>query len=222
MAWLAVLLLWVAFGGTHVVLSGALRSRIVGRLGERGYQGLFSLVALATFVPLVWVYWGHKHEGALLWSLAGTPGVRPFGVALSLLGFAFLGLAFAQPSATAQLPSAARRARGVSRITRHPMLVGIALFGAAHALLNGFLSDVAFFGGFVVYSVVGALHQDARKRALPGGPLADYYAETSLVPFAAIAAGRNRLALGEISWVGAAIGLAVGVALFWLHPWLFV
>ena len=78
-----------------------------------------------------------------------------------------------------------------------------------------------FFGGLAVYSVVGAAHQDSRKRALEGDPLAEYYGETSLVPFAAIAAGRNRLALAEIPWLAAVIGVGAATALFWFHAPLF-
>jgi uncharacterized membrane protein len=224
MGWLYVLVFWIAFAGTHIVLTSSwVRPRLVDRLSERGYQGLFSLVAFATFVPLVWSYSAHKHEGPLLWNLAEVPGVRELSIGLTGLALVFFVLSFFQPSATAQaiLEHAKTSARGVNRITRHPLFAGIALFGLAHVIVNGFVSDVIFFGGLAVYSVIGAAHQDSRKRALEGDPLADYYAETSLVPFAAIAAGRNRLVLAEIPWLAIAIGAAAATALFWFHAPLF-
>lgn len=224
MDWLPVLVFLLGFAGSHIVLTSApVRGRLVAWLGDRGFQGLFSVVAIATFVPFVWSYWQHKHAGPLLFDLVQIPGVRAFSIALSGLAFVFVVLAFVQPSATAQpfFEHARARAQGVSRITRHPMLVGVGLWGLAHVLANGFLTDVIFFGGLAVYALVGAAHQDSRKRALPGDPLGAYYAETSLLPFAAIAAGRNRLALAEISWPGAAAGAAIAAALFWMHPWLF-
>ena len=54
--------------------------------------------------------------------------------------------------------------KGVLRITRHPLFAGLALWGLAHVLVNGFLSDVVFFGGFPLFSLLGGAHQDARKQ----------------------------------------------------------
>ncbi len=44
---------------------------------------------------------------------------------------------------------------------------------------------------------------------------------TSIVPFAAIAQGRNRFVPGEIGWLAPAIGLVTWAIVLWLHPWLF-
>src|SRR6266850_7806793 len=72
--WLA--LLWAAFAGSHVLLSSTgLRPRLLARLGEQGFRGVYSLVALATFVPLIWVYGTHKHAGSLLWTTHGPPEI---------------------------------------------------------------------------------------------------------------------------------------------------
>ena len=72
-----ILLLWAAFAASHMGLSSdRLRPRLVARLGERGFTALYSLLALAIFVPLVAVYFGDKHAGPLLWSLGGVPGVK--------------------------------------------------------------------------------------------------------------------------------------------------
>ena len=60
--------LWVLFALSHVVLSSnPIRPRAVRLFGERLFQGLYSLVAFAIFVPLVLVYAGNKHAGPLLW-----------------------------------------------------------------------------------------------------------------------------------------------------------
>ena len=60
----------------------------------------------------------------------------------------------------------------MTKITRHPLFVAMAVWGGAHLLMNGYAPDVAFFGGFVVYGLAGAAHQDYRKRAEEGGRLA--------------------------------------------------
>jgi uncharacterized membrane protein len=114
-----------------------------------------------------------------------------------------------------------RRARGLTRITRHPGFLGLGLWGCAHALVNGHLSDLIFFGGFPVFAIVGGLHQDARKRTTEGERRRDFYGETSFLPFAAIVAGRNRLLLAEIPWQGVTIGLGVAATLYAFHAQLF-
>ena len=40
----------IAFVGTHFALSHPVRAPLVGRLGENGFRGLYSIVSLATFV----------------------------------------------------------------------------------------------------------------------------------------------------------------------------
>ena len=49
---------------------------------------------------------------------------------------------------------------------------------------------------------------------------AKFEAATSNLPFAAIAQGRNRLALGEIGWRGL-LGIAIAVAIALFHRQLF-
>jgi uncharacterized membrane protein len=117
-------------------------------------------------------------------------------------------------------PRAAVRSYGLTRITRHPLFMGLALWGLSHLLLSVSLSDVIFFGGFIVYGFLGAFHLDQRKRSSEE-PLDKFYRETSVLPFAAIVAGRNRLVLSELPWLGLGVGLVVAVLLFIAHPRLF-
>ena len=57
-----------------VLSSLRIRRGLVARLGAGPFLGLYSLVAFAFFVPLVWTYFAHKHAGPLLWSIPiGTP-----------------------------------------------------------------------------------------------------------------------------------------------------
>jgi len=220
--WMGVLIWWLAFAGTHLVLSSVrIRRAIVSAIGEARFAGVYSLVALGTFVPLVWTYWRDRHGGPLLWSLRTVPGVRPLAIVLATVGFALIASSFAQPSAAGLDPRAIPRARGVTRITRHPLFAGLGLWGLAHVLINGFLTDIVFFGGFPLFAVVGGWHQDARKQLEQLSRLAPFYGETSALPFAAIAARRNRLALGELPWAALAVGAAVAVFLYYLHPTLF-
>jgi uncharacterized membrane protein len=220
--WESVLFWWLAFAGSHLILSsGGLRGALVARMGERGFAGFYSLVALATFVPIVWTYWPARHTGPLLWNLRTVPGATALVIALGAIGFALMAAAFVQPSATSFDPRAVPRAHGVTRLTRHPLFMGLALWGLGHALVNGFLSDVVFFAGFPLFALIGGAHQDARKQTEQRARLDQFYGETSMLPFVAVASGRNRLVPGELPWRALGIGTAVAIVLYLLHPLLF-
>jgi uncharacterized membrane protein len=213
---------WVLFAGTHMVLSSLpVRGKLIARLGEKPFVGLYSLLALATFIPLVWVYLGNRHAGGVAWNLAVVPGVRPIAMALAVLGIAMIVGGVLRPSPALVGIKKAWGARGLTRITRHPLFMGIALWALSHLLLNGFVTDVVFFGGLLAFSLAGAAHQDARKRATEDARLGQFFAESSFWPFGAILAGRNRLIWRELPWIALAVGAAAAVGLYALHPWAF-
>ncbi|MBI3042249.1 MAG: NnrU protein [Betaproteobacteria bacterium] len=217
--WIALWL--VLFAGTHLVLSSlAVRARLVAGLGEKPFLGLYSLVALATFIPLVSVYFDHRHGGGPLWNIVALPGMRPLAMLLAALGIALVAAGVLQPSPALAGMRKAAASRGLTRITRHPLFMGIALWALSHLLLNGFVNDVLFFGGLLAFSLVGAAHQDARKRVTDRERLAPFFAETSFWPFAAVLAGRNRAAWRELPWIGLAIGAAAAAGIYALHAWL--
>ena len=213
---------WGMFAGTHMVLSSLqVRGKLIARLGEKTFIRLYSLIALATFIPLVWVYLGNRHRGGTVWSLAATPGVRPLAVLLAVVGIALIVGGVLRPSPALVGIKQAWGARGLTRITRHPLFMGIALWALSHLLLNGFVTDILFFGGLLAFSLAGAAHQDARKRATEEERLGQFFAESSFWPFAAIIAGRNRLIWRELPWIVLVIGAAAAVGIYALHPWAF-
>ncbi len=222
--WIA--LLWAGFAGTHLVLSSSsLRARLVARLGDDVFRGLYSLTVLAWFVALVWVFARHKHSGPLLWNTLGPPAIAvPLNTILMVLAFVILvaGLLPSQvaPSAMTAPATARLQAHGLLRITRHPFNVAMGLFGIAHLLVNGFLGDVLFFGGFPLFAWIGSRHQDDRlARTKPG--YRALVAETSIVPFAAVAAGRQRLVASELPWIGFVAGGVLVAAVRHWHGVLF-
>lgn len=208
----------VLFVAAHFVPSLPLRARLARALGEKGYLALYSLVALATLGWMIHAYLRAPLEP--LW-----PGLRllpaiamPF--ALVLLA---CGVLSPNPSAlgSSKLLAGDEPARGILRITRHPVQWGILLWAAAHLLARGDLKSAIFFGGFCVLSALGTVLIDRRKEAALGEPWQRFARATSNVPFAAIVQGRNRLVLGEIGWTKPLAGLAAYAALFAAHPWLF-
>ena len=213
---------WGIFAGTHMVLSSLpVRSRLINRLGEKRFTGLYALVALVTFIPLVWIYLGNRHAGGAVINLGAVPGVRPLAELLAVTGIAVIVGAVLHPSPALVGIKQAWGARGLTRITRHPLFMGIALWAFSHLLVNGFATDVVFFGGFLAFSLAGAAHQDARKRAIEGARLGQFLAETSFWPFGAIVAGRNRLAWRELPWVALVSGAVAAFGIYALHPWAF-
>ena len=212
---IVVVLLWLGFAGSHVVLSSVMvRPRLIERLGLRGFLGLYSLVAFAFFVPLVWIYFAHKHAGPLLWSVPVPPAGRwllyiGMGVAITLNIAGFI-----QPS-PASVAGGEARVRGALRITRHPVFMGVALFGVLHLVPNGYASDVAFFSGFPLFTVIGCWHQDRRKLAagLPG--FRAFYEATPFFPFT----GRQTwLGIREMFPTVIAIGVGVTILVRYFHP----
>jgi uncharacterized membrane protein len=216
----AVALLWILFGGTHVGLAtGRLRGELVSRLGVVGFTFVFSLVAAATFSLLVHTYALHRFEGAAGLALGRYEAFRWIAIAAIGAGMLLLvgGLWEFPRSPFALFGEGTCEPRGLSRITRHPFLVGLSLLALAHALFATRLVGTVAFGGFALFSILGAIHQDGKYLALRGETYDAYLSATSLLPFAAIAGGRQRLVWRELPWGGLALGLALGFALRAVH-----
>lgn len=221
---LLLAILWIAFAGTHVWMSSAgPRARLVDRLGAVGFQGTYSMVALATFGPLLWIFWTHKHAGPLLWSTIGPPEMARIANYVLMAAALALLVCSLVPSGAAPSAMQARgpvTARGLTRVTRHPMLAAFGIFGIAHLLVNGNLGDIVFFAGFPLFAWIGGRHQDSRKvREVPG--YEQLVATTSIAPFGAILRGRQRLVVRELPFGALGAGLAGTVLLRTYHHLLF-
>jgi uncharacterized membrane protein len=206
-----------AFLGAHFVTSTPLRTRLVARFGQRTYLALYSVVALITLGWMIWAY--RQTPRQLLWEgwRFAPLSLMPFSMVLLVAGY------FSRnPTAVMQESKlrSAEPARGILRITRHPLMWAIALWAAAHVAARGDVKSLVFFGGFLVLALVGTVLIDRRKAAL-GEDWRRFTAVTSNVPFVAIAQGRNRFAPGEIGYRKALIGLALFVVIFLLHPYIF-
>ena len=185
------------------------------------FIGLYSLVAVATFVALVTVYLNNSHAGARVWNLVAVPRIRPLAMLLAVVGIAVILPAVIHPSPALVGIQKAWASRGRTRITRHPLFMGIALWAFAHLLLNGFVTDLLFFGGLLAFSLIGAAQQDKRKRLTDWPRLGPFFGETSFWPFGAILDRRNHMAWGELPWLELVIGAAFALIVYALHPWMF-
>ena len=211
--------LWVVFGLTHVILSGnRLRPRAVRLFGERLFQGLYSLVAFAVFVPLVLVYSGNKDAGPLLWSVEPNLVIDIITRVGNTVAVMLVVAGIFRPSPTGVTGTPTRKPRGVQRITRHPLFMGIVLWALMHLLVNGLASDVVFFGGFVLFGLLGSWHQDHRQKALPDGAYAKFCEQSPFLPFTG---GGIFKGLREIGVIPIVVGLLAAGLLRYFHAGLF-
>jgi uncharacterized membrane protein len=215
----------VAFVAIHVGVSATgLRTRLVGAMGEWPYRAVFSLVSLGLLVWLIQGYGAMRADpfdplNEALWlppSWLRWPAIvlGLFGVALAITGILTRGPTSmgAETSGLAK----AEPAQGVLRITRHPFLWGVALWGVAHLMTNGERFAVMLFGAMAAMVIFGARSIDRKGAARNPEAWARFEDATSNAPFAAIVQGRNRLALGEIGWRGL-VGVAAAFLIAWYH-----
>jgi uncharacterized membrane protein len=130
----------VLFLGIHTLTTlREQRMALIGRLGESGYKGFYSLVAAIGLVLIVWGFGQYRaHGGVQIWN----PPVGLRHVAIALMWFAFVALAATY--------SPAGKIKG---LLRHPMLVAVKAWALAHLLANGDLGALVLFGAFLAWAV---------------------------------------------------------------------
>ena len=198
----------LAFIGIHLGVSGTtLRDGMVARIGLRAYMVAFSVASVGAMIWLVSAYKAADYVptwGQLEWW-------KPFMIVLMLPAFLLVvvGLATPNPTSVAGEALVGAAPRGIVRITRHPFLIGVAIWSAVHLVGNGDWASFLFFFALVVVSLAGTVSIDAKRRRVLGDAAWDQFASrTSIIPFAAILARRNTLSWREMGWRPAA-GLAV-------------
>jgi len=217
--WLACLI-WL---GTHLGISSTpLRARMVKLFGDQGFLGVYSLVATASLVYLIWAYL-QAPRFDYLW----LPNPDLYWVAKLTMPIAFIfllgGFMVRNPSmvgANVDDPDVAKNmATGVTRITRHPFQWSVIIWGVGHVIANGDTVSILFFTTFVTLSFVGAIALDVKKSKAQPQAWEAYASVTSNVPFVALLTGRNQLQIGELLYPTIA-GFALYVLVYWAHEWL--
>lgn len=208
--------------GTHFgIASTPLRAELIGRVGERAYRALYSLLAV---VALVWLITAWQAAPFVpLWNPG--PGVRHLALVLMPVAFLLVVCALTSPNPTVvgqrPDPDAAAPATGIIRVTRHPFMWGVGLWAILHLLANGDQASVVFFGAFAVLALGGTFLIDQRRTRENAPGWGVFLQATSNLPFAAILQRRQRFAPREIGLWRVALALALYVLFLWAHPWLF-
>jgi uncharacterized membrane protein len=185
------------------------RRRLTAALGERTFQVVYSVASLALLAWLISAAQRAPYVG--LW----PPALWQWYVPLAVMPVAFVaiavGLAVPNPLSVSVRPAPDDWApSGLLRLVRHPLLWGLALWGAAHALPNGDLALVILFGGLAVFALAGIPLVERRRRRELGEPR-----------FAELAARRDGYRDLGAQLLAAAAGLALFGLLLALHPVLF-
>eukprot|EP00440_Ansanella_granifera_P024335 gb/GFBE01026435.1/.p1 GENE.gb/GFBE01026435.1/~~gb/GFBE01026435.1/.p1 ORF type:complete len:275 (+),score=32.57 gb/GFBE01026435.1/:1-825(+) len=215
---------WTVFTVENLIMSeykAEIKQYWGGAGGPRAYQTLYSsLSGLASF-SIFAAYFRFSHFGVMY--SPPTPAMRSLAIVFRAAGLATLsqlmppinlgalqialGLYEPPKDLSPQVRGAmacpfdfnayASRGEvfGITRVSRRPELVGLAMFGVGGALVAATATQVAFWGvgPIVAFSILG-LHSDRVQRR--GGELSPTKeAQTSLVPFGAFLDGRQ-------SWSG--------------------
>lgn len=210
---------WVAFAvalglflASHVVPARPpVRAWLVERLGRRGFAAAYGLLSLALLGWLIVAAAGAPHVEVI----APLPVLR--WVPLVAMPVACL-LAAAGLGATNPLSFGGLGRRdfdparpGILGFSRHPLLLAMAIWAAAHLLANGDLAHVILFGLFAGYAGSGMAVIDRRRRRDLGRAEWDRLARrTALVSLSGLRLYRPDI----LSVLAAAAGFA---AILWLH-----
>lgn len=120
--------------------------------------------------------------------------------------------------------------RGLTRITRHPLILPVVPWGiATSSLAGGRACDFILFGGLAIYAIAGCACQDLRiireegsvgtVMSLEDGKernsLLEFYELTSFVPFQAVFDGRQSIGgiIKELPYIPFLFGIPIGMIL---------
>jgi uncharacterized membrane protein len=197
----ALALATFAFVGGHFLVSSApVRGRLAARLGERVFLGLYSAVAIALFIWMLFAYGAASYVElwpAPEWARSVPVLVMPIATLL-LVG----GYTQRNPMAVMQslAPAGTDPAPGILKVTRQPVMWATGLWALAHIPPNGDAASLLLFGGLAVLALGGTLAIDAKRRARDPESFARLAGATSNLPFAAMLAGRARLGSADLGW----------------------
>lgn len=142
----------VLFLGAHIFTTlRAPRAAAIARLGEGGYKGAYSVVALIGLVLIAYGFGVYRAGG---WINVWNPPVwtRHFALLVNLPVFILLAVG--------------KRPSWLLALTKHPMLLAVKLWASAHLLANGDLGSMLLFGGFLAWAVLARISAKRRPEEI--------------------------------------------------------
>ncbi|CAI9117405.1 OLC1v1018797C2 [Oldenlandia corymbosa var. corymbosa] len=173
----------------------SLRDKGEKLMGERAYRVLFAGVSLPLAVSTVVYFINHRYDGVQLWELQNVPWLHHVLWLTNFISFFFL-----YPStfnllevAAVDKPKMHLWETGIMRITRHPQMVGQVMWCLAHTVWIGNSVTVAASVGLIGHHLFGVWNGDRRLAIRYGEDFEVVKSRTSVIPFAAIIEGRQKL-----------------------------
>jgi uncharacterized membrane protein len=207
-------LAWVLL---HVVIAGPLRPRLVGSLGLPAYRGLFSVLSAMALAALIWTYRDAPYIE--VWPTTSTVAlvpllVMPVAVLLLVGSLRTSNPTLAGPDMIlkGELP-----VRGFTKVTRHPMLWGFALWAGSHMIANGDVAHWLFAGAFLITALNGMPSIDRKRATVFGEQWQRFIKKTSIIPLAAVLQGRIRLQWQDIGFSNIIISAGIYGVFLWFH-----
>lgn len=198
-----------AFVGSHFLFSSQpIRGILVGGLGE----GLFSLLySLLSAILLTWCIFAYR-DAPYVEYWPTLAGARYLASAVMIFSAVLLVCGFTSYNPTAigipRLVQPSDPTAGILRVTRHPVMWAIGLWGIVHMIANGDAASLIFFGAFAVLALGGTVALDRKKRTTMAPTTWEALMRgTSNVPFVALVQGRARVSLSEIGYWRIGLGL---------------
>ncbi|MGA8052531.1 MAG: NnrU family protein [Burkholderiales bacterium] len=218
---MALILGMLGFVGGHLVLAWPpIRTKLVGVIGERGFAGIYSVLAAASLGVAISGY--RSFPSYVLWNLGTAGRAAPALLMPVALMLVVLGVTSRNATAVGGEKMLAQGAapRGIFTVTRHPFLWGVGLWAIAHLFANGDLGSLILFGGMALLAFAGMAAIDYKRAVRLGAAWDRFAAQTSLVPFAAAFRGRV-IDWGGIGWVRPVAALLLYIGLLHGHRLLF-
>lgn len=211
MGWNEFAFAFAAFFLTHSIpIRPPLRPWAVARLGHAGFGIAYSALSLAVLAWLIAA--AGRAPYVPLWDWA--PWQNHVVLAVMLPICVILSLAIARPNpfsfGGAQNDRFDPASPGIVRLTRHPLLLALGIWSAAHILPNGDLAHVILFGTFAGFAMLGGRLVDRRRQREMGQRWHDLRAALSECPAS--------LSLTADTLLRLAAGLMLYAGLIWLHP----
>ena len=216
---------WTGFVCENLVLSEN-RTYIIDHIGDARYHTMYNTLSTIACGSVAFGYMRYG-PGRIL----NNTGIVRSAVALTTASLGAIGLSQLLP--TFQIPIGGNGSMrcpfdfhsgkntpddgGLVRVTRHPMLYSLGMFGLGVGLMSPYAGRLALFSGPLLVALVGTHHQDYRYRRGIGGSLTvERDARTSNIPFYALLTGRQQWGklVEEIKLPNCGVAMSIVALLF--------
>src|SRR6202167_1455797 len=144
----------IIFLGAHVfVTMRDRRAKLIAKIGEWPYRGLFSLVSIAGLVLICYGFANYRAAGFIV---VWNPPAWTRHIVVALMWPASIMVA------AAYIPG------NIKRVLKHPLLVAVKTWAFAHLCANGDLGGMILFGAVLAWAVYDRI--TLKHRSDPGAP----------------------------------------------------